>query len=1063
MIANKYKAFDLNALEKYKLKEGWFSFATLFLAFITVLSSIVEGRWENGINILVGTGLLAFFLGFGLARIRFVPAILAHSFMISVGMVFVGIQVFPYTDPQYKSWSEKLGSTVLAVVRWCQEAIAGHEKDNGLVFLVGLGLLVWLLGYASVWLIFRAHKPWWALGLLGVTLFINLSYNPPGAVSSFAVYLLASLLLVIRMNVFLNEERWQRSRLFFRPGLWRSAMSVGGVLTLLVTLLAFGLPINDNLNPLKGVMDKLSGPLSGMQGGLNSFFVSPNGDKARRDPFSANNFNSFDNSFTLGGPFKQNPDPILKVSGTDPSYLQSNIFDEYNSKGWVNTYQSSPTLTSTEVVFPPLALGPAQDLPTSNDKGRAVNQITVTQLENTGFAMFVGGDLKNTSLPAVLRYHYEPINIQNVPFQALQKVNGVLVDTSNNNKPVPPTLLPLLTNLYTAYKTLPPAISFVYTHQGANWTVKYTIQGDPQTKGPVTANRTTDGYYEAQVGDWLVTLPTTAKLQDLNIARGSNYLLINNSRPNAPLPAPALQAFNATQNITTQLSSVQIYHARDDSWTFTYDPIRTGEGGLTAKQKFEATTAGQTIKTQIADLERLNQGMHLDYTVQNGQPLTLTVKGYAPNYDDLTGVSAQQVVQPGQSYTTNTLRYSFDEQSLRDSTQEYPDWVKARYLTLPAIPAEVRNLALELTNGLSNPYDKVKRIEDYLRSDKFTYSLDVPYPPANRDFVDYFLFDSKQGYCTYFSTAMDVLVRSIGIPSREVEGFLGGESNGDGTYTIKGTAAHAWTQVYFVGYGWVRFEPTPGRDHPLNNLPIDGAAIPPVPTPAPVVSGPTGPDPFANTDNTDPTTGKPRGRVDQTNPDGSGSGDIPITPNNTPPLWLLLSGFAILAAVGLAACSKLWVRSQLRLTVTAPAAVYARMLKTARRAHLEPRNGMTQYEYAKFLTRKLPNATTAIAFLTDRYVKNRYSQEAAAQQASLAAQAGVLDKEPDEPENYLDSNKVWTRLRTQGEKHQATVQVQDNWEVFQTELIRYRREKFLARFTPTFLHKFLYQPQESRI
>ncbi|HBM80181.1 MAG TPA: hypothetical protein DD426_04985, partial [Clostridiaceae bacterium] len=78
------------------------------------------------------------------------------------------------------------------------------------------------------------------------------------------------------------------------------------------------------------------------------------------------------------------------------------------------------------------------------------------------------------------------------------------------------------------------------------------------------------------------------------------------------------------------------------------------------------------------------------------------------------------------------------------------------------------------------------------------------------DFVDYFLFDEKKGYCTYHASAMAVMSRMAGIPSRYVEGFAISESDkgSDGIYKVPAYRAHAWVELYFDGYGWVRFEPT---------------------------------------------------------------------------------------------------------------------------------------------------------------------------------------------------------------------------------------------------------------
>jgi hypothetical protein len=151
---------------------------------------------------------------------------------------------------------------------------------------------------------------------------------------------------------------------------------------------------------------------------------------------------------------------------------------------------------------------------------------------------------------------------------------------------------------------------------------------------------------------------------------------------------------------------------------------------------------------------------------------------------------------------------SVDIEHIRKLSQKADD-IYSKYLQLSDdLPERITDLAIAITSREDSNYDKVKSIETHL-SWKFPYTLKPRPTPKDNDFVDFFLFDLKEGYCTYYATAMTVLLRSIGIPARYVEGYmLPPEPIKDNTYEVTNENAHAWVEVYFEGLGWIPFEPT---------------------------------------------------------------------------------------------------------------------------------------------------------------------------------------------------------------------------------------------------------------
>ncbi|MCP4540500.1 MAG: transglutaminase domain-containing protein [Chloroflexi bacterium] len=168
-------------------------------------------------------------------------------------------------------------------------------------------------------------------------------------------------------------------------------------------------------------------------------------------------------------------------------------------------------------------------------------------------------------------------------------------------------------------------------------------------------------------------------------------------------------------------------------------------------------------------------------------------------------------------YRADSLVPVVSEDQLLAAGSDYPEWIESRYLFLPdTVPLRVLSLARDLTATEPTPYDRARAIETYLRT--FSYNLDVPMPPQNRDVVDYFLFDLQEGYCDYFASAMVVLARAAGLPARLAVGYASGAYDAENArYIVTADQAHAWVQVYFPGYGWIEFEPT--SSHPLVNRP----------------------------------------------------------------------------------------------------------------------------------------------------------------------------------------------------------------------------------------------------
>lgn len=181
-----------------------------------------------------------------------------------------------------------------------------------------------------------------------------------------------------------------------------------------------------------------------------------------------------------------------------------------------------------------------------------------------------------------------------------------------------------------------------------------------------------------------------------------------------------------------------------------------------------------------------------------------------------SAIPALYVTQEGQlSYRTANeggLRYEVTLADGSESPVPLDAASRARYLALPAdLPARIGELARTWIGNETDPERRAKRVEAALRKG-YRYDLESP-SGATKNPLDDFLFVSKRGHCEFYSTAMAVMLRTQGVPTRNVNGFIGGTFNRFGRYyAVRQGDAHSWVEAYVEGKGFVRFDPTPPAD-----------------------------------------------------------------------------------------------------------------------------------------------------------------------------------------------------------------------------------------------------------
>jgi hypothetical protein len=347
-----------------------------------------------------------------------------------------------------------------------------------------------------------------------------------------------------------------------------------------------------------------------------------------------------------------------------------------------------------------------------------------------------------------------------------------------------------------------------------------------------------------------------------------------------------------------------------------------------------------------------------------GQPrrvdLDSRVRTNTRDMADIIALVSQRRLHDGDTYESTGSVSTASETALRNAGEDYPDWTE-RYTELPRSSAMTRigNRARDVAGDAGTPYDQALAMESYLR-DNYQYDLTAPSAPPGTDAIAYFLFESQRGYFDYHASAMVVMLRSLGVPSRLAVGYVLDETQrpeGGDSFRVTEKAAYAWPEVYFPGLGWVEFNPTPDRQtftRP-NNEP---AADPAEPEPADPLT-----DPFAGDLGQFPTDGT------------SGAAGAVASGASDRVMWIVIGALATIAALiaaGAGAVSYAWLRGLSGLA--APARLWAQTVRLASWARVAPEPAQTPQEYARSLRGQVPGAD-GVDELADAYVRHQYGRQ----------------------------------------------------------------------------------------
>jgi transglutaminase-like putative cysteine protease len=315
------------------LAEGWF---TLFLLATVVYSTIwcVQAvGWVQHLNILSLTTALGLIGGLIAAKQRRLPRLALHAIAVTVGLLIA------FWQTAGADYAGNTAAFVSGLQLWFHIAVSGGASNDDSIFLLFITALGFLLAYASAWLLYRTRSPWLMIVANGIVLLINLNNVQAGYVVFLIVFLVASLLLLLRFNLFESVQSWRRRGLRYGDDLGWDFMQAGALISIGVLIFAWLLPWGYINAAAAQLWNTKSNPYVQLQGLWNRL-VSVSGG------FTPANHGNFADTLALGGNPNLNNDLVFTVKSDDaahPQYLASRSFDTYNGRIWMDgpTYSLS--------------------------------------------------------------------------------------------------------------------------------------------------------------------------------------------------------------------------------------------------------------------------------------------------------------------------------------------------------------------------------------------------------------------------------------------------------------------------------------------------------------------------------------------------------------------------------------------------------------------------------------------------------------------------------------------------------------------------------------------------
>ncbi len=326
--------------EQDRVGEGWSIPLLLALLLFGITGSITAANWADGLDILLYAGLAGLAAGIILAKLP-VRGFVAHPFMLVLGVPVVAL-IASTLLPHVMSLDEKWIVLEERFLVWISKATFGGTSSDNLMFVVQCAYFAWVIAYVAGWSVYRNHNAWGAILPTGFALLFNLFYALPQPGIYIGLYLIAALLLVIRMNLQGLERLWRRTAVGYATDIDFDFLLYGGLISFMLIFFAWTLPAAAPAAGWLTPLEPMQGPWQDVQDQFNRVFGSLR-SVGRPAPSSF-----YGTSLTMGGPVHLGNRPVMDIQTQTGRYWRATVYDKYTGVGWINTHQDVLNLATND-------------------------------------------------------------------------------------------------------------------------------------------------------------------------------------------------------------------------------------------------------------------------------------------------------------------------------------------------------------------------------------------------------------------------------------------------------------------------------------------------------------------------------------------------------------------------------------------------------------------------------------------------------------------------------------------------------------------------------------------